>query len=145
VPAESPRPQPAPRTALVALISLALALVACAPDRTDAREWLPSDHDQPPGGASASAARPQNDASSLVELAWRKNCASCHGVEGRGDGPQGPMAGAPDLTRAELLSARTDAQLAESIRKGKNRMPAFDLPPSIIDGLVKRLRERGAK
>lgn len=55
------------------------------------------------------------------------------------------MAGAPDLTRAELLSARTDAQLAESIRQGKNRMPAFDLPPSIIEGLVQRIRERGAR
>ncbi len=142
---ESLRPSPAARVSYLALILAALALGGCAPDRSDAREWLPSDHDQPPGAASASAARPQNDGSSLVELAWQKNCASCHGVMGRGDGPQGAMAGAPDLTRADFLSARTDAQLAESIRQGKNRMPAFDLPPSIIDGLVRRIRERGAK
>jgi cytochrome c oxidase cbb3-type subunit 3 len=50
------------------------------------------------------------------------------------------MVKAPDLTRAEWQAKVTDQQIAEVIRRGKNKMPAFDLPPRVIEGLVKRIR-----
>jgi cytochrome c oxidase cbb3-type subunit 3 len=51
------------------------------------------------------------------------------------------MMRAQDLTSAEWQSQVTDQQLADSIRKGKNRMPAFAaLPPQVITGLVARIR-----
>lgn len=50
------------------------------------------------------------------------------------------MLKSPDLTRADWQAKVTDAELAEVIRKGRNKMPAFDLPPKVIEGLVRRIR-----
>jgi cytochrome c oxidase cbb3-type subunit 3 len=123
----------------------AASLVACDPAPSEVREWTPSDHDQPastPGPSNprtAATGRPGGEID-LVQLAWEKNCTTCHGARGRGDGPQGPMLRAPDLTRAEWQDRVTDAEVAETIRKGRNKMPAFDLPPQVIQGLVLRIR-----
>jgi cytochrome c oxidase cbb3-type subunit 3 len=123
-----------------------LALMGCdSPASGEVREWTPDDHDQPsssPAQAPQVSARP-GDAEldpSLIDLAWQKNCVSCHGPRGRGDGPQGPMVRAPDLTRAEWQDRVSDQEIAEVIRKGRNKMPAFDLSAPVIDGLVKRIR-----
>ncbi len=118
---------------------------ACNPSPGEVREWTPADHDQPPRATNASppGASARGDGSAeaqLVEIAWQKHCLMCHGARGRGDGPQGPMMRAPDLTRAEWQERVTDQEILETIRKGRNRMPAFDLPPQILEGLVKRIR-----
>lgn len=132
------------RHSLIALGLLA-ALGCDAPIEGEVREWTPADHDQP---ANTQAQAPQVSARpnaseldpSLIDLAWQKNCTSCHGPRGRGDGPQGPMVRAPDLTRDEWQDRVSDQEIAEVIRKGRNKMPAFDLSPPIIEGLVKRIR-----
>lgn len=123
----------------------AASIVACDPAPSDVREWAPSDHDQP--ASTQSTSTPRTTASArpgaeidLVQLAWEKNCTTCHGPRGRGDGPQGPMLRAPDLTRAEWQDRVSDAEMSETIRKGRNKMPAFDLPPQVIQGLVLRIR-----
>lgn len=127
------------------LFAAALVLVGCDSAPGDVREWSPGDHDQAPvtQGApnprGAVSARPGAEID-LVQLAWEKNCTLCHGARGRGDGPQGPMLRAPDLTRAEWQDRVSDAEIAETIRKGRNKMPAFDLPPQVIQGLVLRIR-----
>jgi mono/diheme cytochrome c family protein len=125
-------------------------------------EWTPADHDQPAGpsgpsgptGPSGQALppprqkaqpQPQQDSAALAELAWSHNCANCHGELGRGDGPQGPMLRAPDLTRSEWQARVTDAEILQTIRGGRNNMPKFDLPPAVLDGLVKRIRASRAK
>src|SRR5262249_8871095 len=77
---------------------------------------------QPPGAAA-------NDLAALVDVTWRTQCALCHGTSGKGDGPQGPLLHASDLTAAEFQSKISDEQMAQSITQGKNRMPKFDLPP----------------
>ena len=126
------------------LVAIA-SIVACDPAPSDVREWTPADHDQPtstPGAAnprSPATARPGAEID-LVQLAWEKNCTTCHGPRGRGDGPQGPMLRAPDLTRAEWQDRVSDAEIAETIHKGRNKMPSFDLPPQVIQGLVLRIR-----
>jgi cytochrome c oxidase cbb3-type subunit 3 len=64
-------------------------------------------------------------------------------VSGKGDGPQGPLLHASDLTAAEFQSKTSDDQMAQSITQGKNRMPKFDLPPEVVRGLIKRIRTLG--
>lgn len=55
------------------------------------------------------------------------------------------MVKSPDLTRADWQAKVTDAEMAELIRKGRNKMPAFDLPPKVIEGLVRRIRMNRAR
>lgn len=133
----------------LALVALVLALPACDRAPGDARDWLASDHDQPPeadqspppdrnapaGRAQAPGANPD-----LVEVAWQRNCQECHGSAGRGDGPKGMGIRAPDLTRAAWQAQVSDQQIAETLRTGKNKMPAFKLPAPIVDGLIRRIR-----
>lgn len=54
----------------------------------------------------------------------KKVCTACHGADGSGNTPVGKSLGAHDL-RAEEVQKKTDAQLAETIAKGRGRMPAF--------------------
>ena len=134
------------------LISLAVAALAaaCQPDRGEVREWQAADHEgsgapQQRRGQEKPPATKEDTSSALAETIWRKNCATCHGMAGRGDGPQGSMVGAKDLTSDEFLGAISDEGIVDSIKKGKNRMPAFpDLPEPVLKGLVKRIRGKGA-
>jgi cytochrome c oxidase cbb3-type subunit 3 len=139
------------REVLTLLLSLCAALALLGCDKREVREWQPTDHDQPVGQqAGQVASRPASSGAQgnqeLVEIAWQRNCVSCHGQRGKGDGPQGPMVRAPDLTRADWQSRVGDAEIAEVIRKGRNKMPPFaNLPDQVITGLVGRIRGNRAK
>ena len=121
----------------------ALGAVGCdrAPSAEGLKDWSPADHDgerkttakQGPKGNSG-------DAPPLVELTWRNQCQSCHGPGGHGDGPQGPMYKAQDLSSEEWQSKINDAEIAASIANGKGKMPKFDLPAEVVKGLVVRVR-----
>ena len=75
-----------------------------------------------------------------MEVTWRQNCAVCHGLGGKGDTQQGQMLRVPDLTRPELAQVN-DELLVATIRRGRNKMPAFDkLPERVVVGLVRYLR-----
>ena len=150
---------------MVRTLSFAIALVAScaafgcnrAPD--DLREWRPSDHhnnataaESDPGTGRAaqvtgSAEPTMPGLEDVTIVAWLRNCTTCHGSLGRGDGPRGPMVKARDLSDPAWQASVSDAQLAESITKGKNAMPGFPLPASTIDGLVHlvRLLDRSRK
>jgi len=134
-----------------ALVVLAGAsLLGCDRAPSDLREWRPSDHKH------TSEAKPENEGESpqvsgsseaplpgldeVTIATWRRACTSCHGQLGRGDGPQGPMLHARDLSDSAWQAATPDAQIAESIAKGRGRMPAFQLPASTIEGLVHLVR-----
>jgi mono/diheme cytochrome c family protein len=151
-PSRSPAPAVLAAIAVGALL-LGLLVFWSRGAPSDLKEWTPADHDQPaqqPGPAQPGRpgqqvparpkAQPEQDAANLVELAWGRSCATCHGGQGRGDGPQGPMVRAPDLTRAEWQGRVTDEDIKHTISTGRNSMPKFDLPPAVLDGLVKRIR-----
>jgi cytochrome c oxidase cbb3-type subunit 3 len=139
--------------ALSVAVALAFAAAACDSPPPDLREWSPDDHDRPTEqpqqqAAPAANARPTSsgDATAeLVELAWQRQCTACHGRAGHGDGPQGPMLHASDLTRVDWQDKTSDDQIKATIRKGKEKMPAFDLPDRVIDGLVRRIRANKGK
>jgi cytochrome c oxidase cbb3-type subunit 3 len=114
-----------------------------APSPDGLQTWTPADHDQEPGRPTPSNAGPRTadagGAPALVEITWRNQCSQCHGPTGHGDGPQGPMFKAPDLTRADWNPK--DEDIAATIKNGKGRMPKFDLPDDVVKGLVARVRQ----
>jgi cytochrome c oxidase cbb3-type subunit 3 len=142
------------RPFLILTFSAALFASACNRTPSDLREWKPDDHDrsddqqkgraaQPARGrpeANAAPAASANPTMTLVEVTWKAQCTPCHGPLGRGDGPQGPMVHAPDLTLADWQNKTSDEQIAQTISAGKNRMPKFDFPPEVLGGLVARIR-----
>jgi cytochrome c oxidase cbb3-type subunit 3 len=128
--------------------ALGVALAGCDRAPSDVRDWSAADHDQPPeadqapppGRGKKTAGGGATD-SDLVDVAWQKNCADCHGRGGRGDGPKGMGVRAPDLTRADWQAQVNDAQIVATIRSGRGKMPPFpSLPQQVVDGLVKRIR-----
>ncbi len=133
---------------LPALVALSSALlIGCDSASPDLREWKPDDHDRAEetqqarlGRSAPAASASANPTLTLVEVTWRNQCATCHGILGKGDGPQGALLRAPDLTLAEWQTKVTDQQIAQVIFNGKNRMPKFELPPDVVAGLVARIR-----
>ena len=120
------------------------ASFACdrAPPADSLKEWTAADHDGEKRAPGANQG-PKGDgggAPALVEITWRNQCSSCHGPVGHGDGPQGPMFKAADLSNPELQDKIKDEEMITSITNGKGRMPKFDLPPDVVKGLVARIR-----
>lgn len=99
----------------------------------------------PTGLVSDAQRKPSSRARKVDEL-FNKNCARCHGADGRSDTPQGHLFNAPDFTDPEwwkrdssITSTRT---LRSVVRRGKAAMPAFGkkLSRSEINLLVDRIR-----
>ncbi|MGH7280708.1 MAG: c-type cytochrome [Polyangiaceae bacterium] len=134
--------------ALVAVLALGCDR---APTPDDLREWTPADHDraeenarvqqgQTPTASAKGSSSPENDLAELVELTWRQNCAQCHGASGHGDGPNGALVHAPDLTSEALQAKVSDEEMTNAIKNGKNLMPKFDFSDRVVGGLVARIR-----
>lgn len=72
---------------------------------------------------------------------YKAKCASCHGVEGKGDTAIGKTMKVKDLASLEVQK-QSDADLATIIEKGKKPMPGYEgkLTKEQIDGLVKYIR-----
>ena len=144
------------RPVLALLVAAAALATACdqPPSADRLAEWKPADHDRREENSnpklqagSIGSAAPKNQpqsaaqqAATLVEVTWQNQCASCHGTIGHGDGPQGPMVKARDLTAEQWQAAVTDDQIVSAIKNGKNKMPKFDLPDAVVKGLVARIR-----
>jgi cytochrome c oxidase cbb3-type subunit 3 len=133
--------------ALGAALSTALG---CERDASGLTEWTPADHDHQAEPrmrrTMANMAQKANPHSApgqknqVIDVTWLKQCATCHGKRGKGDGPSSTMVKARDLTNAEFQATLSDEQMAQVIRQGKDKMPAFNLPDSIIEGLVQHVR-----
>lgn len=137
---------------LAALCLAVPVLAACEspPSAASLKEWSPQDHhstdDEKGNGQQAQQApgqkqAPGSDIPQLVDLTWRQQCINCHGPMGKGDGQMGPMLHAPDLTNEALQAKATDAELAAIIKGGRDKMPAFNLPDPVLQGLVARIRQ----
>ncbi len=137
--------------------ALALSLTACdhAPSSSGLPEWTAKDHDrseenarvaqgQAPPSARPRKATPEEEATQIAELTWGTQCTQCHGPLGKGDGPNGAMVKAPDLTRPDWQERVKDADMAATIRAGKGQMPKFELSDAVTAALVKRIRKNRA-
>src|SRR6266498_3373404 len=97
--------------------------------------------------ASAFAGRATTDgfgnvtARSAAEL-YAKNCASCHGRDGRGKTFKGKLKHARDLANSEWQGNVSDERLFNSIMNGKGKMPVYGkkLAEQEIDALVAYVR-----
>ena len=70
---------------------------------------------------------------------FKSKCAGCHGADGTGSA-MGKKMGAHDFTTADV-QGMTDAQLADIITNGKNKMPKYaSLSPEEVKGLVAYIR-----
>jgi len=91
---------------------------------------------------NAAATRAQSD----VEKLYKSKCAACHGPDGAGDTVIGKKLGVRDFHSPEVQK-ETEAELAEIIAKGKNKMPVYEktLKPDEIKGLASYVRSLAAK
>jgi cytochrome c6 len=72
---------------------------------------------------------------------FKAKCAMCHGADGTGGTATGKALKVRDLASPEVQS-QTDAQLADIVTSGKNKMPAYKgkLTDDQIKGLVAYVR-----
>ena len=66
-----------------------------------------------------------------AQVNWEKNCASCHGKDGKGETKAGRKADVKNLTDATYQASFTDEQMFKQIKEGlkdkngKEKMKAF--------------------
>jgi mono/diheme cytochrome c family protein len=85
-----------------------------------------------------------------TERVWKAKCASCHGVDGKGQTDQGQKMGIADYTSPEWQKAHSDADIKKAILEGvkrekggkKQEMDAYKdkLPAEQVDVLVAYVR-----
>lgn len=134
------------RTFVVGLV-LSAWCAACNGTPSDLRPWRPSDHDHTANPnadqvqvTDAGSSEPGHGLDDVTIVAWQQNCTNCHGTLGHGDGPEGPMLHAADLSRSDWQASTTDEAIAATIRQGRGKMPAFPLPEATITRLVQLIR-----
>jgi cytochrome c oxidase cbb3-type subunit 3 len=126
-----------------------VSLAGCERDASGLTEWTPADHDHQvepkrrragPSNLPATPHAAPSKRNQVIDVTWARQCATCHGKRGRGDGPQSMMVKARDLSSPEWQASVSDEQLTKVIREGKDKMPAFNLPDNVIAGLVEHVR-----
>src|SRR3954470_20402734 len=85
-------------------------------------------------------------AADSAEGLYKAKCAMCHGTDGTGNTPAGKKLNARDFHSPEVAK-QTDAQLLETTKNGKNKMPAYKekLKEDELKSLVAYVRELGKK
>jgi cytochrome c6 len=92
-------------------------------------------------GLSRTTARADNTA----EATYKAKCASCHGPDGKGETAGGKAMKVKDLASADVQKM-SDAELSDSITKGKGKMPASKtLTPDQVKDLIAYVRAFGKK
>jgi mono/diheme cytochrome c family protein len=81
-------------------------------------------------------------ARSAAEL-YEKNCASCHGKDGRSKTLKGRFRGARDLSDPEWQSSVSDERIFNSIINGRGKMPSFGkkVSEAEVESLVTYVRD----
>ena len=79
---------------------------------------------------------------------WEKNCAKCHGPDGKGKTKMGEKLGIKDYTEAKVQDAMKDEEMTKAIKEGvkdgeKTKMKGFGdtLGDEEIKALVKHVRD----
>lgn len=78
---------------------------------------------------------------------WEKDCAKCHGADGKGKTKMGEKLGVKDMTDAKVQEEMKDADATKAIKEGvkdgdKTKMKAFsDLSDDEVKALLKFVRD----
>jgi len=78
------------------------------------------------------------------EVSYARNCASCHGREGHGDGPRGKMCITfPGDFSTPAFKDYTDGEIFYQTKHGRGEMPAYDrrIPDHEIWSIVNYIRK----
>lgn len=77
-----------------------------------------------------------------AEELYSRNCAKCHGKDGRAKGFKAKAVGARNLTDGQWQNRVTDERIFNSINNGKGKMPAYGkkLSEAEINSLVNYVR-----
>jgi len=84
-----------------------------------------------PVAFAADAAAPTQEGAVDVAAVWKKNCASCHGEDGKGQTKAGRIKKVQDFTNAEVRAKFDRDRMIKSVKgginddAGKERMKAF--------------------
>jgi mono/diheme cytochrome c family protein len=130
----------------------AFALAACGPE-APTRPWSASDHAHstpranqvtPDRAPRTQEQSPEVARARAIAALYRVSCASCHGAQGAGDGPEAPAA-MPNFRSAEWQQSRSDTEIAQVISLGRPPMPAFgdQIQGANLQGLVVYIRALG--
>ena len=95
-------------------------------------------------GARRSAhSAPTESQGVTAEALYAKNCAKCHGKDGRAKSLRGKMSGARNFTDPQWQARVSDDTLAASIADGRGSMPSFKkkLSDEQIKSLVAYVRQ----
>ena len=99
------------------------------------------------GTASGLAQRKTSSSAKQADELFNRNCARCHGADGRGETPMGKVLKAPNLSDPDWWQQNPNLTSAKTLRsivtRGKGAMPAFGktLTRSEINLLVDRVRK----
>ena len=98
-----------------------------------------------PSGARQRPNPMANEASAIAAGAklFQRNCASCHGKDGRAKSLHAKHVHAREFTDAAWQAEVSDERLFNSISNGKGKMPSFKskLSEDQIDALVRYVRQ----
>jgi mono/diheme cytochrome c family protein len=92
------------------------------------------------------AASARADVDAKIVRTWKAKCASCHGVDGKGETETGKKAKISDFTKADWQKGKTDVQIKNAIENGTKKDGAEmdpykdKLDAAQIDGLVQYVR-----
>ena len=73
------------------------------------------------------------------EATYKAKCSSCHGATGTPSPGMAKMMGVKPVSDPSV-KAMTAPEMEAIVKNGKGRMPKFDLPDSVVRGLVARIR-----
>ena len=78
---------------------------------------------------------------------WESYCTACHGTDGKSNTEEGKKRNARNLADPRWLASVSDSRLAGSIRRGRDKMPAFGrkLSDEQIKALVAEIRALAPK
>lgn len=138
-------------SAILLTASLWIGVSACERSHQELTEWTPRDHDNQgapaQGQVDTRAPRPGMPAmekygiNDVILATWKQQCSTCHGLIGRGDGPNAMASRPRDLTDPVWQKNASDEEIAHSIQKGRGRMPPFPgLPKDTVSGLIRLIR-----
>jgi mono/diheme cytochrome c family protein len=77
--------------------------------------------------AAVNPISPTPDVIAEGQRLYERNCLTCHGAKGKGDGPATPFieTSPTDLSRPAAQSRMTDGEIFWKVTEGRNPMPSF--------------------